>query len=84
MVPGSSCGFDAQVIKHMKHIELLFTILLIVGGINWGLVGAFNYNLVTSLLGDGTMSRVVYGLVGVGALYQVMQYLRARMAPKAT
>jgi uncharacterized protein len=68
----------------MKHIEVLFTILLIVGGINWGLVGAFNYNLVTSLLGDGTMSRVVYGLVGVGALYQVMQYLRARMATKAT
>lgn len=68
----------------MKNIEVLFTILLIVGGINWGLVGAFNYNLVTSLLGDGTMSRVIYGLVGVGALYQVMQYLRGRMTTKAT
>jgi uncharacterized membrane protein YuzA (DUF378 family) len=68
----------------MKNIEVLFTILLIVGGINWGLVGAFNYNLVTSLLGDGTMSRVVYGLVGVGALYQVIQYLRARMATSAS
>lgn len=72
------------MIEYMKNIEVLFTILLIVGGINWGLVGAFNYNLVTSLLGDGTMSRVVYGLVGLGALYQVMQYLRARMSAKAT
>lgn len=68
----------------MKHIEMLFTILLIVGGINWGLVGACNYNLVTTLLGDGTMSRVVYGLVGVAALYQVLQYLKCRMATKAT
>jgi uncharacterized membrane protein YuzA (DUF378 family) len=67
----------------MKNIEVLFTILLIVGGINWGLVGAFNYNLVTTLLGDGTMTKVVYGLVGVSALYQVMQYLRARMATKS-
>lgn len=68
----------------MKNIEVLFTILLIVGGINWGLVGAFNYNLVTSLLGDGTMTKVVYGLVGVSALYQMMQYLKGRMAAKAT
>lgn len=68
----------------MKNIELLFTLLLIVGGINWGLVGVFNYNLVTTLLGDGTtMTKAVYGLVGVAALYQVLQYLRARMATKA-
>ncbi|MDZ4835043.1 MAG: DUF378 domain-containing protein [Candidatus Melainabacteria bacterium] len=67
----------------MKNIEILFTILLIVGGINWGLVGLFNYNLVTTLLGDGTMSKVVYGLVGVSALYQVVQYLKCRMATKA-
>jgi|AGTN01.1.fsa_nt_gi Uncharacterized conserved protein len=66
----------------MKNIELMATILLLIGGINWGLVGAFNYNLVTSLLGDGTMTRVVYGLVGLGALYQVMQWLKCRMAPK--
>lgn len=67
----------------MKNIELMATILLLIGGINWGLIAAFNYNLVTSLLGDGTMTRVVYGLVGLGALYQVMQWLKCRMAPKA-
>jgi uncharacterized protein len=82
-VPGSFCGLGVQVIKLMKNIETLFMILLIVGGINWGLVGAFNYNLVTTLLGDGTMTKVIYGLVGVSALYQVMQYLKARMAPKS-
>ncbi len=55
----------------MKNMELLAIVLLVIGGINWGLVGAFNYNLVTSLLGDGsTMTRVVYALVGLCALYE--------------
>lgn len=66
----------------MKNIELMATILLLIGGLNWGLIAAFNYNLVTSLLGDGTMTRVVYGLVGLGAMYQVLQWLKCRMAPK--
>ncbi len=55
----------------MKNLDLIAFVLLLVGGINWGLVGAFNYNLVTTLLGDSSMmTRVVYGLVGVCALYQ--------------
>ena len=61
----------------MKHVELLATIFLLVGGINWGLVGAFDYNLVTTLLGDGTVTRVVYGLVGLGALYHLMQHMKS-------
>lgn len=61
----------------MKHVELLATIFLLVGGINWGLVGAFDYNIVTTLLGDGTVTRVVYGLVGLGALYHLMQHMKS-------
>lgn len=46
-------------------------VLLIVGGLNWGLV-AFNWNLVDSLFGAGSMlSATVYGLVGLSALYMV-------------
>lgn len=44
-------------------------VLTIIGGINWGLVGIFQYNLVNSLLGTWPMvERVVYGVVGVAAL----------------
>jgi uncharacterized membrane protein YuzA (DUF378 family) len=44
-------------------------VLLIVGGINWGLVGLFNIDLVAALFGSGTSpSRVVYVLVGIAAL----------------
>ncbi|MDP9211955.1 MAG: DUF378 domain-containing protein [bacterium] len=45
-------------------------LLVIVGGLNWLLVGLFEYNLVTELFGDdSTLSRVVFTLVGVAALY---------------
>ena len=48
----------------------LAQILIIVGGLNWGLVGAFEFDLVATLFGDMTaLSRVVYVLVGVAALY---------------
>ncbi len=69
----------------MKHFELIATVLILIGGLNWGLVGLFNYNLVSSLLGDGsTMTKAVYGLVGVCALVQMLQFVKARMAPKSS
>lgn len=44
--------------------------LVIVGGLNWGLVGAFNFDLVAAILGSMSMlSRIVYILVGLAALY---------------
>ena len=51
--------------------KLLFQwamILLILGGINWFLVGVFDLNLVSSLFGDGAMATLIYGLIGVAAL----------------
>jgi uncharacterized membrane protein YuzA (DUF378 family) len=45
-------------------------VLVIVGGLNWGLVGAFNFDLVAALLGHMSMlSRIVYILVGLSAIY---------------
>jgi uncharacterized membrane protein YuzA (DUF378 family) len=56
----------------MKKCGVLGTIaevLVIVGALNWGLVGAFDFNLVTALLGSWPMVvRVVYVLVGLGAI----------------
>lgn len=44
-------------------------ILVVVGGLNWGLVGLLNFNLVTTLLGTGVLTNLVYDLVGVSAVY---------------
>lgn len=47
-------------------------ILVIVGGLNWGLVGFFDYNLVGSVLGSGMLTRIIYDLVGLSALYMLL------------
>ena len=59
----------------MKKMDVLVAVLLVVGGLNWGLVGLLNFDLVASLFGDASViSRLVYSLVGVSAVYQAMQW----------
>lgn len=54
----------------MKNLGLLALVLLVVGGLNWGLVGLANLNLVTALLGEGSvLTTLVYALVGLSAAY---------------
>ncbi len=56
----------------MKALHMVTFILLVVGGLNWLLV-AFNFNLVTTLLGEGsTLATAVYILVGLSAIYEVV------------
>lgn len=58
-------------------------ILLIVGGINWGLVGLFQFDLVAALFGGMTaLSRIVYVLVGLAALYSI--FTASRFSSKKT
>jgi uncharacterized membrane protein YuzA (DUF378 family) len=60
----------------MKTIHMITLVLLVVGGINWGLVGAFGFNLVTLFFGEGTLlTTVTYILVGLSALYHVKPML---------
>lgn len=59
----------------MKSLDVTAAVLLVVGGLNWGLVGAANFDLVGTAFGDMTpLSRLVYILVGVAALYQAAQW----------
>lgn len=56
----------------MKAINLITLVLVIVGGLNWGLVGAADFDLVAALFGAGSLlTRVVYIVVAVSALYQL-------------
>lgn len=56
----------------MKQINLLTLILIVVGGLNWGLVGSMNFDLVATIFGDGSvLARIVYVLVGISAIYQI-------------
>lgn len=57
----------------MITLKKLILILMIIGGINWGLVGFFNYNLVSSIFGVKleVVSRIIYAVVGLAALYGI-------------
>lgn len=61
----------------MKALNLVTLILVIVGGINWGLVGAADFNLVSALFGDSGLARAVYVLVGLSAIWQLVPLARA-------
>ena len=53
----------------MNILLKITLVLCIIGGINWGLIGLFDFNLVDTLFGEGSMlSRIVYILVGISAI----------------
>lgn len=57
----------------MNALDWVAWVLVIVGGLNWGLIGFFQFDLVATLFGDMTMmSRIVYDLVGLAAVYLVL------------
>jgi uncharacterized membrane protein YuzA (DUF378 family) len=63
----------------MSAIDYIAMALLIIGGLNWGMVGLFGIDVVASLFGtDSAVSRAIYTLVGLAALYSI--YLSAKMA----
>jgi len=62
----------------MKTLDVIVAVLLVVGGLNWGLVALVNFDLVAFLTGSGgfgmknVLGSAVYGLVGLSALYQAL------------
>jgi len=62
----------------MKAIDTLAVALVVVGALNWGLVGAFNFNLVTALLGPTILASIVFVLVGIAGAYFAARWAGAR------
>lgn len=69
----------------MRAVGILAGVLVIVGGLNWGLVAIANFDLVATLVGlkfgeTNGASRVVYGLVGLAAVYEAARLVTVRSA----
>ena len=65
----------------MRSINLTTLALVIVGGLNWGLVGLFGFDLVAALFGEmSALSRIVYALVGLSAVWQIIPLTRGLSA----
>lgn len=72
----------------MKALDLATRALIVIGGVNWGLVAVAKFDLVAWIVGldfgqTNAASRVVYGLVGLAAVYQAAQLVSARTTEDA-
>lgn len=69
----------------MKSFDVIVAVLLVIGGLNWGLVGLFGFDLVAAVLGEmSLLSRAVYAVVGFCAVYQALTWkaIQRRWAPE--
>ncbi|MBQ9157681.1 MAG: DUF378 domain-containing protein [Eubacterium sp.] len=63
----------------MKWMDYIALTLAIVGAVVWGLIGLFQYNLVSFLFGENSwLSRIIYDLVGLAGIYLITMYGRVR------
>jgi uncharacterized membrane protein YuzA (DUF378 family) len=65
----------------LAAFDYIAFVLVLIGAINWGLVGLFRFDLVATILGDMTIpARVVYSVVGISAIYVLILLGRLRKA----
>lgn len=63
----------------MKTVNYIALALVVIGAINWGLIGFFGFDLIRVLFGDMTvLSRIIYSLVGIAGLYSLSFFGRVR------
>ena len=56
----------------LKALDITALVLVIIGAVNWGLIGFFRFDLVSSLFGTGTaFTRIIFALVGIAGLYSL-------------
>lgn len=56
----------------MNMIQKIALVFTIIGAINWGLIGLFNFNLVEAIFGDGLLSAIIYMIVGIAGIINIM------------
>jgi uncharacterized membrane protein YuzA (DUF378 family) len=78
-VGAPTSGPDSNKEQLMKYANVITLVLVIVGAVNWGLMGFFQLDLVATLFGgpDAALSRIVYTLVGISGLYQLVPLFSA-------
>lgn len=63
----------------MKTLQRIALVLTIIGALNWGLIGFFDFNLVTALFGaNNVVSRIIYSLIAIAGIINVGLFLRTR------
>lgn len=52
----------------LRIVHIVALVLVIIGALNWGMIGVADFNLVAAVFGDGAIARTIYALVGLSAL----------------
>lgn len=69
----------------MKVVDYIALVLVLIGAINWGLIGFFSFDLVRMIFGDMTIiSRIIYALVGIAGLYSLSFFGRLEQTMQDT
>jgi uncharacterized membrane protein YuzA (DUF378 family) len=72
------------MIMNTKGLDYTLLALVIIGAVNWGLIGFFRFDLVAFLFGEMSwLSRIIYALVGIGGLYLISAFGRIRSMEQA-
>lgn len=63
--------------KNVHVVDIIAIIILIIGGLNWGLIGLFEWNFIASVFGyTSVLTRTIYALVGLSAVYKIVTWAR--------
>ena len=75
----TSNNHNKKEVTTLKTLDYILLTLVIIGAINWGLIGFLQFDLVRVLFGDmSLLSRIIYAAVGIGGLYAISYYGRIR------
>lgn len=67
-----------SVMKKFGLVEWIAFILIIIGGLNWGLVGLFNFDVVAVFFGQSIIAKAIYILIGIAAVYKLYYAFKTR------
>lgn len=65
----------------MNILDWIAMVLLVIGGLNWAVVGIFSMNLVELVAGTGIVAKIIYVLVGISAIYMIIAALLKKEQP---
>jgi len=64
--------------KNAQVLQTIAMILLLIGGINWGLIGIFEWNFIATVFGyTSVLTRTIYALAGISAVYRILVWAKA-------
>jgi len=72
-------GRSLSSMKNAEVLQIIAMILLLIGGLNWGLIGIFEWNFIATVFGyTSVLTRTIYSLAGIAAVYRIVTWVRTK------